>query len=132
MLLKLDTREAEKKEEEGEFVARTGYTEFVSHTVWAHQMDFEEWKRRCDAAEQASSFVRPASVACLPRPFGYQTLSNVVFLVYHTHVVHPPRKHTDYIFFSLNALCPWRLNKTDASTNLNTRTLAKVDGIPPL
>lgn len=46
MLLKLDTREAEKKEEEGEFVARTGYTEFVSHTVWAHQMDFEEWKRR--------------------------------------------------------------------------------------
>lgn len=46
MLLKLDTREAEKKEEEGEFVARTGYTEFVSHTIWAHQMDFEEWKRR--------------------------------------------------------------------------------------
>lgn len=49
MLLKLDTREAEKKEEEegGEVVARAGYTEFVSHTVWAHQIDFEEWKRRC-------------------------------------------------------------------------------------
>ena len=48
MLLKLDTREAEKKQEmeEGEFVTRAGYTEFVSHTVWAHQMDFEEWKRR--------------------------------------------------------------------------------------
>ncbi|CAM9427018.1 unnamed protein product [Scytosiphon promiscuus] len=40
MLLKLDTREVE-----GELVARTGYTEFVSHTIWAHQMDFEEWKR---------------------------------------------------------------------------------------
>ncbi len=48
MLLKLDTREEEKKagEEGGEAVARTGYTEFVSHTIWAHQMDFEEWKRR--------------------------------------------------------------------------------------
>lgn len=47
MLLKLDTREAERKEEEGgQVVARPGYTEFVSHTVWAHQMDFEEWKRR--------------------------------------------------------------------------------------
>lgn len=48
MLLKLDTREEEKKagEEEGQAVARAGYTEFVSHTVWAHQMDFEEWKRR--------------------------------------------------------------------------------------
>eukprot|EP00903_Cladosiphon_okamuranus_P012601 g11792.t1 len=47
MLLKLDTREAEKKEgeEEGESVPSAGYTEFVSHTVWAHQMDFEEWKR---------------------------------------------------------------------------------------
>lgn len=52
MLLKLDTREAEKKEgeEDGAAVARAGYTEFVSHTVWAHQMDFEEWKRRCARA----------------------------------------------------------------------------------
>ena len=50
MLLKLDTREADKKEEEGEVVARAGYTEFVSHTVWAHQMDFEEWKRRYSSA----------------------------------------------------------------------------------
>lgn len=58
MLLKLDTREAEKKEEEGEFVARTGYTEFVSHTIWAHQMDFEEWKRRyCDAWSSFFPFV---------------------------------------------------------------------------
>ncbi|CAM9900883.1 unnamed protein product [Ectocarpus sp. 12 AP-2014] len=46
MLLRLDTREAEKKEEEeGAPAARPGYTEFVSHTTWAHQMDFEEWKR---------------------------------------------------------------------------------------
>lgn len=54
MLLRLDTREAEKKEEEeGAPAARPGYTEFVSHTTWAHQMDFEEWKRRCEEAERA-------------------------------------------------------------------------------
>ncbi|CAN0305434.1 unnamed protein product, partial [Ectocarpus fasciculatus] len=42
MLLRLDTREADKKEEEeGGTAARKGYTEFVSHTIWAHQMDFE-------------------------------------------------------------------------------------------
>ena len=47
MLLKIDNG---KEEEEGGDISpnNPGYTQFVSHTVWAHQMDFEEWKRRCD------------------------------------------------------------------------------------
>lgn len=69
MLLKLDTREAEKKEEEGEFVARAGYTEFVSHTVWAHQMDFEEWKRRYRLSHSVLSFPHSSSVASSWQPF---------------------------------------------------------------
>lgn len=48
MLLKID--EEKEEDEEGEMRRKNpGYTQFVSQTTWAHQMDFEEWKRRCDA-----------------------------------------------------------------------------------
>lgn len=77
MLLRLDTRDAEKKEgEEGGAASRPGYTEFVSHTTWAHQMDFEEWKRRCEEAKRAcclSSDGRFAGVVALAE-FGRKPL----------------------------------------------------------
>ncbi|CAM9913253.1 unnamed protein product [Laminaria digitata] len=44
MLLKIDNDKEE--DAEGNMISKNpGYTQFVSHTVWAHQMDFEEWKR---------------------------------------------------------------------------------------
>ncbi|CAM9560530.1 unnamed protein product, partial [Laminaria digitata] len=48
MLLKIDN--GKEEDAEGNMISKNpGYTQFVSHTVWAHQMDFEEWKRRYDA-----------------------------------------------------------------------------------
>lgn len=47
MLLKVDNG---KEEEEGVDLSRNslGYTQFITHTVWAHKTDFEVWRRRCD------------------------------------------------------------------------------------
>lgn len=48
MLLRIDEGK-EENEEGGASRNNPGYTQFISHTTWAHQMDFEEWKRRWGA-----------------------------------------------------------------------------------
>lgn len=48
MLLKADS--GEQNYEAGEASAnRAGYTEFISHTVWTHQMDYDAWKKRWES-----------------------------------------------------------------------------------
>lgn len=71
MLLKVDDGETQEGEEPK--ANKAGYTEFISHTTWAHQMDFEEWKKRYDGGVGRSTIVplrkvsryRPAVVKAL-------------------------------------------------------------------
>lgn len=44
MLLKVDNGDVDGEETAA---SRAGHTEFISHTIWAHQIDYKEWKARC-------------------------------------------------------------------------------------
>lgn len=46
MMLKIDHGDDVDAEEGETAAAKIGYTEFISHTTWAHQLDFDEWRRR--------------------------------------------------------------------------------------
>lgn len=47
MLLKINHGDDGKDEEGGGAAAKIGHTEFISHTVWAHKLDFDDWRKRC-------------------------------------------------------------------------------------
>lgn len=45
MLLRLDSDDQERGEGEST-ASKAGYTEFISHTTWAHRLDYLDWKNR--------------------------------------------------------------------------------------
>ncbi|CAM9213796.1 unnamed protein product [Sphacelaria rigidula] len=45
MLLKVDHGDNGKDEEGGGAAAKIGHTEFISHTIWSHKLDFDDWKK---------------------------------------------------------------------------------------
>lgn len=79
MLLKVDHGDNGKDEEGGGAAAKIGHTEFISHTIWSHKLDFDDWKKRCVFGSRRSHQARiEKSRARFPPPTSINYLQSRV------------------------------------------------------
>lgn len=98
MLLKVDNG---KEEEEGVDLSRNslGYTQFITHTVWAHKTDFEVWRRSQDFKKRhgdrkEGEKPKPVAATGSRAKMGEYLFDQPVPAFYHTVIIEPvPPEH---------------------------------------